>query len=291
MSAAPSVLIAMTSPQLLSTATVATVGLLSKAFLRLGTASVTVNGLPTLLHALESQERNNGRGIVTVSNHISTLDDPVTWGVLPPRCYFNSRLTRWTLGASDIMFTNPLYSTFFRMGQTIETFRGKGIYQPAVDTAIDMLNQGCWIHLYSEGKVCQPNTYAHDADGNATLSRFKWGIGRIIMEANIPPIIIPMWLTGFEKVMPEGRPFPYKYMPQFGTHISITFGDPLNKNDIQDTLGLAHKIKPRPQDPAFKSESETELDDVRLDITEIIRTAVLVLGRKVSGPTLSKFPT
>jgi monolysocardiolipin acyltransferase len=115
--------------------------------------------------------------------------------------------------------------------------------------------------------------------------------GRIIMEANIPPIIIPMWLTGFEKVMPEGRPFPYKYMPQFGTHISITFGDPLNKNDIQDTLGLAHKIKPRPQDPAFKSESETELDDVRLDITEIIRTAVLVLGRKVSGPTLSKFPT
>jgi hypothetical protein len=38
-----------------------------------------------------------------------------------------------------------LYSTFFRMGQTIETFRGKGIYQPAVDTAIDMLNQGCWV--------------------------------------------------------------------------------------------------------------------------------------------------
>ena len=117
--------------------------------------------------------------------------------------------------------------------------------------------------------------------------------GRIIMEANIPPVIIPMWLTGFEKVMPEGRPFPYKYMPQFGTHISITFGNPLDTNDIQDTLGLVHQIKSRPQDgdPAFKSESEKELDDIRSNITEIIRTAVLVLGRKVSGPTLSKFPT
>jgi len=97
----------MTSRQLLSTATVATVGLLSKAFLNFGTASVTVNGLQTLLQALESQESNNGRGIVTVSNHISTLDVPVTWGVLPSRCYFDSRTTLWTLGASDIMFTNP----------------------------------------------------------------------------------------------------------------------------------------------------------------------------------------
>lgn len=116
------------------------------------------------------------------------------------------------------------------------------------------------------------------------------GSGRIVMEANIPPIIIPMWLTGFEKVMPEGRPFPYKYMPRFGTHISITFGDPLDTSDIQEALRMVHKIKSRPQaeDPVLKSESETELDNVRSDITEMIRTAVLVLGKKVSGPTLSK---
>ena len=55
----------MTSRQLLSTATAATVGLISKAFLNFGAASVTVNGLQTLLQALQSQERNNGRGIVT----------------------------------------------------------------------------------------------------------------------------------------------------------------------------------------------------------------------------------
>ena len=37
----------------------------------------------------------------------SSLDDPVTWGVLPARYYFQSHTTRWALGASDIIFTNP----------------------------------------------------------------------------------------------------------------------------------------------------------------------------------------
>ena len=77
----------------LSKATVSAVGLGSKALLNLGfCSSVTVNGLGNLLKALEDEERNRGRGIVTstsaecsvtashtlklrstsVSNHIST---------------------------------------------------------------------------------------------------------------------------------------------------------------------------------------------------------------------------
>ena len=70
---------------------------------------------------------------------------------------------RWTLGASDIMFTNPyailtsaddrsiarsVFSWFFRNGQVLETFRGKGIYQPSIDTAIAKLDQGEWVGNY-----------------------------------------------------------------------------------------------------------------------------------------------
>ncbi len=129
----------------LSKLTLSIVGLGSKALLRGGfCSSVTVKGMDNLIRALESDERNRGRGIVTsecarvafdsyasdrvlpvVSNHISTwvlrcasytdaftqpwcrLDDPVAWGVLPTRFYRDSRRIRWTLGASDIMFTNP----------------------------------------------------------------------------------------------------------------------------------------------------------------------------------------
>lgn len=35
------------------------------------------------------------------------LDDPTTWGILPAKFYFDPRMTRWALGASEIMFTNP----------------------------------------------------------------------------------------------------------------------------------------------------------------------------------------
>jgi monolysocardiolipin acyltransferase len=94
--------------------------------------------------------------------HACRLDDPLIWGVLPARTYFNSHLTRWSLGASDIIFTNPygpsypssscthsrsrsVFSAFFRKGQVLETFRGVGIYQPAIDTAIEKLRAGAWV--------------------------------------------------------------------------------------------------------------------------------------------------
>lgn len=86
---------------------VAAVGLACKVALGSGFCSVTVRGLPVLRNALESAARDQGQGVLTVANHISTLDDPLAWGSLPAHYYFHSRMTRWALGASDIMFTNP----------------------------------------------------------------------------------------------------------------------------------------------------------------------------------------
>jgi hypothetical protein len=41
------------------------------------------------------------------------------------------------------------FSTFFRKGQVLETFRGEGIYQPAVDLAIEKLRAGAWVRRVS----------------------------------------------------------------------------------------------------------------------------------------------
>ncbi|RPD56830.1 acyltransferase-domain-containing protein [Lentinus tigrinus ALCF2SS1-7] len=240
---------------LLSQVTVSAVGLFSKALLNVGfCSSVTVKGLDNLLKALEDDERNNGRGIVTMSNHISTLDDPVVWGVLPARFYRDSRRTRWTLGASDIMFTNPVFSTFFRYGQVVETFRGKGIFQPAIDTAIEKLNRGEWIHLFGEGKVNQDSGDFGNPNAGRLL-RFKWGIGRIMMEAQKPPVIIPMWLTGFDKLMPEGRSAPFKFFPRPGAALSITFGKPVPSQDIQNALSTLVREGRMPEAPTPPSTS------------------------------------
>ncbi|KAG8700797.1 hypothetical protein FRC08_004442 [Ceratobasidium sp. 394] len=199
--------------------TIGTIGLGSKALLNTICAGVTVNGLHHLLTALEETNRADG-GIITVSNHISVVDDPLTWGALPAwKCILNPRNMRWTLGAQDIMFTNPVYNWFFRNGQVIETIRGGGVHQPAVDLAVEKLNAGGWIHVFPEGKVnqdsCQPG---------GQFLRFKWGVGRMIMSTTKTPTIIPMHISGFHKVMPEPRRF--KFIPRPGHHITITFGDP-----------------------------------------------------------------
>jgi hypothetical protein len=47
--------------------------------------------------------------------------------------------------ASDIMFTNPVFSKFFQLGQVIETMRGKGIFQPAIDEAVQLVQDGEWV--------------------------------------------------------------------------------------------------------------------------------------------------
>lgn len=85
-----------------------------------------------------------------------------------------------------------VFSAFFRKGQVLETFRGQGIFQPAVDTAISKLNDGAWvgshlwlkfqrssqrflvwqIHFFGEGKVNQPG----NSSEKPMLLRFKWGV-------------------------------------------------------------------------------------------------------------------
>lgn len=89
------------------------------------------------------------------------------------------------------MFTSRPLGTFFSLGQVIETVRGAGIYQPAVDTAIERLKHGGWVNIYPEGRVNQPKN-----NPLGGLRRFKWGVGRIVMDAEEMPDIVPIWISG-----------------------------------------------------------------------------------------------
>ncbi|EJD38157.1 acyltransferase-domain-containing protein [Auricularia subglabra TFB-10046 SS5] len=248
----------------------AAVGLASKAFLRLGCKSVKVAGLPILLKALEEQNRTH-RGVLTVSNHVSVLDDPLMWGVLPAQSYFDSRRMRWTLGASDILFTRPILSAFFRSGQVVETFRGSGIRQAAIDNAVKQLDRGDWIHLFPEGKVNQI------LSAQAQLLRFKWGIGRMLMDTERTPVVIPMWLTGFDQVMPEKRSFP-RFLPRIRKDITITFGEPTTLakrlDDVLVPWRATHHGKVLPEDHAEEIRH-------RVQVTRIVQEEVEKLGYTV----------
>ncbi|KAF8752893.1 Acyltransferase protein [Rhizoctonia solani] len=220
--------------------TIATVALGSKFFLNTACASVKIHGLDHLLTALDEAGRKD-RGIITgklcsesrINNSSSCkhhrVDDPVAWGALPTRhCILNPRNMRWTLGASDIMFTNPVYNWFFRNGQVIETVRGAGVHQPAVDIAVDRLNSGAWVHVFPEGKVnqgsCQPG---------GKLLRFKWGVPNDNVDNQNPRNYPHEYIRAGKG---DARPRRFKFLPRPGHHISITFGDPAALTQQVDRL-------------------------------------------------------
>ena len=62
-----------------------------------------------------------------------------------------------------------------------------------MDFAVDRLNEGSWLHLYPEGKV-------NESKENM---RIKWGVGRLIWECKIPPIIVPIYHFGMDSILPN----------------------------------------------------------------------------------------
>jgi monolysocardiolipin acyltransferase len=49
------------------------------------------------------------------------------------------------LGAQEICFANTFLSIFFTCGKTIPIIRGNGVYQDAMDFALQKLNGGEWV--------------------------------------------------------------------------------------------------------------------------------------------------
>lgn len=250
------------------------VGGFSRLFLRYACAEVRVEGLPAFLARLKGD-----RGILTVANHVSVVDEPFMWGVLPLSTFRDPKTVRWTLGASDMMFTGRLDSWFFRQGQIIETFRGKGIYQKAIDEATKKLDDGRWVHIFPEGKIKQ--------DTLAELRRFKWGISRMLFEVKTTPLIIPIWIKGFEEVMNEERGFP-RLMPRAGKNITVIIGEPMN-DAIEPLLEVYHEKFPTPWRPLTYDhdvaedifDEPNELTAMRSEMAAKIREMLMDVGKRI----------
>ncbi|KMT08680.1 hypothetical protein BVRB_6g139560 isoform A [Beta vulgaris subsp. vulgaris] len=178
--------------------------------------TTTVYNAETLLRLVRS--RPPGVPLLTFSNHMSTLDDPLMWGFkgFP---ITDAKLARWVLAAEDICFKNTVLSYCFRLGKCIPIDRGGGIYQEHMNEALERLSDGEWLHTFPEGKVSQQ-------DG--PIRRLKWGTASLIVRAPVTPIILPIFHHGFHKVMPEdylfGRRPP---LPLINKHVKIIVGEPV----------------------------------------------------------------
>jgi monolysocardiolipin acyltransferase len=79
------------------------------------------------------------------------------------------------------------------------------------------------VHVFPEGCVHQ-----HAA---TDLRYFKWGLARLVLEADPPPAVLPMFVDGTQRVMPEDRAFP-RFLPRAGQTVRVAFGDVLDYDAV-----------------------------------------------------------
>ncbi|KAK7080735.1 hypothetical protein SK128_005273 [Halocaridina rubra] len=173
--------------------------------------------------------RPKGVPLITVSNHYSCLDDPALWGVLRCRDLLNYKKMRWSPAAHDIAFTQRIHSWFFSAGRCVPIIRGIGVYQRAMDFLLERLKEGDWVHIFPEGKV----------NMNRERIRFKWGIGRLVYESPVCPIVLPFYHIGMETVLPNRAP----YIPRIGKKVTVLVGEPM------DFKELVEEMKAKEEDP------------------------------------------
>lgn len=172
--------------------------------------------------------------LLTLSNHISCIDDPVLWASLLPLTYYstNTNSVRWSAAAVEICFSKPWHSAFFSLGKTYPIVRGVGLNQVGMDFALALLNCNQWLHLFPEGRVMRDDKQQKITNQDRGYI-FKWGISKLILDylnkcsttssysANTISEktirILPFYHLGLDEILPIGWP----YIPRFGKQITI----------------------------------------------------------------------
>lgn len=167
---------------------------------------------------------DDSRPLITISNHRCNIDDPLMWASLTLREFWrNKDRHRYTLAAHNICFTKQFHTTLFSLGRCVPCVRGEGVYQKGMDFCVDMLNKNRWVHIFPEGRVCS---------NQEEPLRFKWGVGRLVMDSKLDPIILPVWCQDMSKVWPVTPP----YYPRFGYTVNVHFGEPFSLSSLKKNL-------------------------------------------------------
>jgi len=156
------------------------------------------------------------RGVVTVCNHVTSVDDPgAVVPLVPASWLLQPRRLRWTLCARERCFSNPVVGAVLTAGRALPIDRGAGPLQPGMDAVVDLLDDGQWVHMFPEG--------SRRAFGSG-LGRMRPGVGRLVADAAVPPLVLPFYHRGLHALMRRGDVLP---LASVGNTIHIAVGRPL----------------------------------------------------------------
>ncbi|KAJ6737637.1 TAZ PROTEIN TAFAZZIN [Salix viminalis] len=235
-----------------------------------GLNRVQVYGVEKLHDALLHRPKN--KPLLTVSNHVASVDDPfLIASLLPPSVLMDAQNLRWTLCASDRCFKNPVSSAFFRSVKVLPVARGEGIYQKGMDMAIAKLNSGSWVHIFPEG--------SRSRDGGKTMGSPKRGVGRLILDADTVPLVIPFVHTGMQEIMPLGAT-----LPRIGKRVTVLLGDPIQFDDILDAEGAENISRGKMYD-AVASRIGHRLQQLKIQVEKLALEQSVEFQQAAAGIT------
>lgn len=200
-----------------------------------------------LMGHLRNRDR---RPLLTVSNHVSIFDDPgLTAAMVPLDIALRPSAMRWGYCAEDVCYDIGVAAqSFFGAGKVLPATRGAGVDQPSLSLLSHKLNRYRWVHVYPEGRTWQESGHPpRRADGRlclpgsdrcgpvgARLGPLKWGVGKLIAESETTPIVLPMFHTGMERVLPQeatNNDLLYS-VPRVGQRICVLFGREVEVTDL-----------------------------------------------------------
>ena len=195
-------------------------GLSSRLFIR----STNNLRLHDAHHLEQGLQRPAGTGLLSVSNHISTVDDPhLLASIVPLRTlFYGASEMRWGVCADDVCFRpGTKLSKLADASKVLPVRRGAGIWQAELDGIADKLRDGHWVHYFPEGKIRQ--------DGR--VHPFRRGVGRIIGSIEEPSnlTVLPFYHMGNDKLQPTTPTSTSIFVrPNTGQEIHVIFGEPVD---------------------------------------------------------------
>jgi len=177
-------------------------------------------------------KRGRKTPLITVSNHCSSLDEPLLFSALIPWPILQWQL-RWSLCNDDMFFKlgNVFAQLFFYAARGLPIWRNRSMDQPSFQEFCTKARKGGWCHIFPEGRIWQP--WKLNAEGRR-LGPLRPGVGKLIAHCEeTDPVVLPFYHTGMHRVLPQvpnsrAQSFP----PKTGNTLRIRIGEPIPVGDL-----------------------------------------------------------